>query len=260
MLHKKPKIPVLRQSISWLQKYVNPRNFSLAFTSIVALSLAAVRPAQAGPWGFSNVTINGIALDTNGGGLTNPTITSPTGLFNIQLEAYNSINTPAIPNTNQILDIFTGKFFRKSDSTVAAPSDFALFYNGQGTVNNRQVFNYTFALDSPGIFDGTLVGNFPNSKIDYDFPPGNGIFDAEKRGFNFTLIVPSTATASLFSAFSEESPQFLSLAQSGQLLAFGTMTPIPFRSSITGGLLIVGAWGAVYKMKKQRSSNKKSNN
>ena len=232
---------------SWLHGAIKLCTSKLKLTTTVALLLAAVTPVQAAGIGFRNVTLNGVALE-DPNGLTFPTITSPNGMFTFQVEVFNVGDTPPDPNLERIIkDIFAGKFYQSSGSTLNPPTDFSILYRGLGTPENPDLLTYTFNFGTAGTLVGALRTNFLDTGIDYDLPGDiDGIPDTDGRGFGFSLVSQNTA---------------VSLLENGVVsVPFSSATAIPFNSSTALGLLIVSAWGAAYKLKKQKSPINKATN
>ncbi len=207
-----------------IDRHLSLSNSSLALTAAVTLLVAGVMPAQAQVVGFSNVRINDVALETTKGFNPIPIVGqgSTNGNFTVKVDVYNAPNTPTVP-PNQY--DFTGNFFRNTNSTVDKPVDFAISYDGRGTVTNPETLSYTFNINQAGVFIGSLTADIPNSNPNYDIPgTPRGTFGADTRGFPLTLVT-------------------------------GAGTAVPFKPSPTLGLLLLGAtWGAVSQLKKQKSA------
>lgn len=147
-----------------------------------SLVLAGVNPAQAQNVGFSNVRINGIALET-GGNLTSPTITSSNGEFTVTANLYNANGVASVTPDTFFLNFFDTN---PNQSPLNPPANFTQTYTGGATLASPETVAYTFSYNTVGTFDGALTAGFNNSNPDYDVDQ-NGTFDSNGRFYTYRL-------------------------------------------------------------------------
>ena len=151
------------------------RALSACFAPILASLAFTALPAHAAHIFFTDVRINGVALEANGGGFTNPTIFSTSGTFTVTASAYNVASIDA-DNLS-----FT---FAKTGGSLSAPANQSINYPGGYSLGSPYPISFSFTLGA-GTLIGTVSADFSISSPDY-LVPGTAT-QTNGRTFPFSL-------------------------------------------------------------------------
>jgi hypothetical protein len=155
------------------------RSNVLLFCAVVAGLALATSPASASHIFFSDVKINGVALETSGG-FTDPTITVGVG-DTITFEAL----VTAEPGAGGFTDTTTFSFLTDG-GTLAAPAGHS--HTSTYSETTGTLVSFTRSYGTTGTFDGRMTVNIVGSFPDYVIPGTASEVDARTFAFNLNVV------------------------------------------------------------------------